>query len=323
MNHLFFRTLVTLLLLALSAIPALGSVAGAHSLQIPPGARANGLGEAYVSLADDASAAWWNPAGLGFMRGKSLGFMHSQLVPDLASDIYYEFAGWVQHVDGWGTLAFNLIYLSYGKSVITTDSPDPQGEFTSYEFAPTLAYGVQLDAHTALGLALKYVRVDLAPVYAVPDFNREGAGSSVALDFGLLRHLGKATLGAALTNIGPNIAFIDEEQSDPLPRHAKLGASYWFYRGDYGHGMATLDFNKMLVKGGPTTLNGGMEFQYLDLLALRSGYVWDPDGDITDFTFGGGFRVKVSGRDFYIDYASIPQASDLDRVHRFSLEIVF
>ena len=34
-------------------------------LRIAPGARAAALGEAYVAIADDATATHWNPAGLG------------------------------------------------------------------------------------------------------------------------------------------------------------------------------------------------------------------------------------------------------------------
>ncbi len=317
--------LLTILCLLVAAAPAAASVAGAHSLQIPPGARANSLGQAFVALADDATASWWNPAGLGFMQGRTLGLMHSQLVPDLANDIYYEYAGWVHQLESWGTYSISLIYLSYGESVRTTDSPEAQGTFSSYEFAPAIAYGIRLDRSTAIGLSLKYVRVDLAPVSAVPDFDRDGAGSSVAVDLGFLRRFGdRLSLGAALTNFGPNISFINEEQSDPLPRHIKLGAAYLAYQNpNYGHIMVIGDFSKMLVSGGPTTGHGGAEFQYQEIMAFRMGYVHDPDGDITDMTFGGGFHVNLRGQDFYLDYASVPQASDLDRVHRFSFEMLF
>ena len=34
-------------------------------LRIAPGARAAGMGEAYVAISDDATATHWNPAGLG------------------------------------------------------------------------------------------------------------------------------------------------------------------------------------------------------------------------------------------------------------------
>ena len=34
-------------------------------LRIAPGSRPAGMGEAYVAIADDATATHWNPAGLG------------------------------------------------------------------------------------------------------------------------------------------------------------------------------------------------------------------------------------------------------------------
>ena len=316
--------LLALLTILAFALPAAASVAGAHSLQIPPGARFNGLGQAGVALADDATAPWWNPAGLGFMKGRTFGLMHSQLVPDLADDIYFEYASWVHQIPDWGTYALSLVYLSYGESVKTTDSPEAQGTFSSYEVSPALSYGVRLDQNTALGITLKYVRVDLAPVDAVPDFDRDGAGSSVAVDLGFLRRFGsRSSLGIVLTNFGPNISFINDEQSDPLPRHLKTGVSYLAYGTEYGHVLLTADYNKMLVSGGPTVYNGGAEFQYMEIMALRLGWMNDKDGDITAPTFGGGFHVGLGSREFYLDYASVPQASDLDRVNRFSLELLF
>jgi hypothetical protein len=315
-------TLLTLLFLSAPTGSALASLAGAASLQIPPSARFNGLGQSGVALADDATAAWWNPAGLGFMTGRTLGLMHSQLVPDLANDIYYEYAGWVQQVEGWGTYSINLIYLSYGESVQTISSPDPEGTFTSYEFSPGISYGVRLDESTAIGLGLKYVRVDLAPASVTPE-GGNGAGGSVAVDLGVLRRFGAYSAGLALTNFGPNISFIDAEQSDPLPRFFRAGAAGLVYQGEYGHVLLSADFNKLLVTGGQTTLNGGVELQYTDIMALRTGYIHDPDGDIKAPTFGGGFHVKLGGKDFFLDYGNIPQAKDLARVHRFSFEMLF
>lgn len=327
MNRTLVRcaaSLLTLLFLALPAGSALASLAGAACLQIPPSARFNGLGQSGVALADDATASWWNPAGLGFMSGRTLGLMHSQLVPDLADDIYYEYAGWVHQLEGWGTYSINFIYLSYGESVKTTSSPDPEGTFTSYEFSPGLSYGVRLDENTAVGLGLKYVRVDLAPASSVPDPGAgEGAGGSVAVDLGVLRRFGAYSAGLALTNFGPNISFIDAEQSDPLPRFFRVGAAGLVYKGDYGHVLLSADLNKLLVSGGQTTVNGGTELQYTDIMALRIGYISDPDGDITDFTYGGGFHTKLGGKDFFLDYGNIPQAEELDRVHRFSFEMLF
>ena len=48
------------------------SEAGAIFLLLSPGARAGGMGEANVAVADDAYASYWNPAGLGFLEGSEL-----------------------------------------------------------------------------------------------------------------------------------------------------------------------------------------------------------------------------------------------------------
>ena len=44
-----------------------GTSAGAF-LRLAPGARGAAMGEAMSGVADDAYAAWYNPAGLGFLE---------------------------------------------------------------------------------------------------------------------------------------------------------------------------------------------------------------------------------------------------------------
>jgi hypothetical protein len=60
--------LVTTLMLGLAmAGEAVADISNAAVLflRIAPGSRAAGMGEAYVAIADDATATHWNPAGLG------------------------------------------------------------------------------------------------------------------------------------------------------------------------------------------------------------------------------------------------------------------
>ena len=60
-------------LLFVAANPAHAvSEAAVLSLMISPGARAAGMGEAFVAMADDATATFWNPAGLAFQHNKEL-----------------------------------------------------------------------------------------------------------------------------------------------------------------------------------------------------------------------------------------------------------
>ena len=65
--HSFVRAALCVLLLSASLsapVFAIGQSA-VITLVFPPGARATGLGEAFVGLADDANATFFNPAGLG------------------------------------------------------------------------------------------------------------------------------------------------------------------------------------------------------------------------------------------------------------------
>ena len=106
---ILFMAFLTVLL-SNSSVFAQGE-AGGHCLIIPPSARANGMGQTYVAIADDATGIWWNPAGLAFV-GKAIDLMHSQLVPELASDVFYEYFGGVGRITNFSTVGFlSLIHI--------------------------------------------------------------------------------------------------------------------------------------------------------------------------------------------------------------------
>ena len=304
------------------------SIGGAQSLYIQPGARPAGMGDSFVAVADDASAVSWNPAGLAFVEGRyNVTLMHTQLVPDW-EDVYYEYVAYAQRVEGLGTIGASVVYLTYGKQVATDpDSPDPIGEFSSYEVIPSIAYGTLIGENLAVGLNLKFVYVDLAPAEFTQD-QQKGAGSTFAADVGALYRMweGKLRLGGTIQHVGPRIAYIDEEQSDPLPRNLKVGASYMLLDDEMNELMVAGEYNKSLVIvediADPTigaVLNVGAEYRYYDLLALRLGYVYDDDGDVKDFAFGMGLNY----RNWAFDVANVPQAEGLTRPFRFSLTATF
>jgi len=151
--------------------------AAAISLSIPPTGRANGMGEAYVALADDATATWWNPGGLGFLDKKQVSMTYGKLVPDLADDVFYTYPTYSTPVKDWGTFGFGLVYLSYGSSEGTDISGASTGSFSSYEMAPTISYGTKFGDRLGVGANFKYVLVQLSP-----DVNGtgEGKGSTFA-----------------------------------------------------------------------------------------------------------------------------------------------
>ena len=64
-RRLFTVLIASSVVLALASSGYAVSEAGVLFLRIAPGARAAGMGEAFVATADDATATHWNPAGLG------------------------------------------------------------------------------------------------------------------------------------------------------------------------------------------------------------------------------------------------------------------
>jgi len=294
--------------------------AGAQSLLIAPGARSDGMGRAYVAVANDANAVWWNPGALAFTTGHDISSMYTKLVPDLADDVFFSYTAYAQHVEGWGGIGFSLGYLSYGKSVATDVDGNELGTFTSYELAPTLAYGTELMKDMGFGVALKLVRVDLAPADKTQD-RAAGRGTTFAADIGGLYKLPKikSSVGLAIQNLGPNIAYIDQDQSDPLGRNVKLGVGVTPLETEVYRVLLAADVNKSLLPNGAWIENGGGEFEFNHLLALRAGYVYDPRGTVKDLTYGLGLNY----RGIRIDYASVPQSEFLDRVNRFSASYHF
>ena len=300
---------------------------GVPSLIIPPGARANGLGEAYVAVAEDATAAWWNVGALAFIPNNNLAFMHSQLVPDLATDVYYEFLGYSHELKGIGVFGLSIVYLTYGTSLAIDDQNVPLGEFTSWEGSFTGSFATNLGKNLGVGLSMKFIRVDYAPDFVTLE-KENGAGSSFAVDTGILWKLPSKRLnfGFSLVNMGPNIAFIDREQSDPLPFTARGGLGWTAVSDEVSNLLLSFDIEQSLVwliDGGnrrSEIWHAGTEYRYVNLISGRAGYIYDQDGDFSAPTWGLGFIYKDK---LSLDYANVPQASELNRVHRWSVYFSF
>src|SRR5690242_3299611 len=82
---------------------------GADFLKIGLGARAMGMGEAYVAQADDVSSLYWNPAGLALMQERQASFMYDQMYKDLK----FQNANLGIPLEN-GAIGGSLSYLSYG-----------------------------------------------------------------------------------------------------------------------------------------------------------------------------------------------------------------
>jgi len=146
----------------------------ANFLEIGYGPAAIAMGDAYVSVAGDLTAAYWNPAGLAFMEQSEAIFVTQPWILDVNTS----YAAIGIPIENIGTLALSLIHMGYGDMEVTTLSrQEGTGElFDANEFAAALSYGRAITDWFAFGAGIKYVSSQIWEV----------TGSAIAFDLGVL-----------------------------------------------------------------------------------------------------------------------------------------
>ena len=90
MRHSVVKPALILALVLLVVSPRVARAAtgetGFAFLKLGVGARAMGLGSAYVALADDPTALHWNPAGLAAIPGTQVTVMHNEWIQDFRQE---------------------------------------------------------------------------------------------------------------------------------------------------------------------------------------------------------------------------------------------
>ena len=245
---------------------------------------------------------------------KQLTLMHVKWLPELTDDVYYEFISYVSSSRDWGTFGGNITFISYGEFMRTGEMGDTLGSFDSFDIAFTGSYGTAISPRLKVGLSAKLLYSKLSDLGTGLEKGR-GTSTGFALDFGLLYQMSKRlTWGAALTNIGPRMAYIDAAQADDLPRNLSLGLAYKLLQTDYYHLLVTAEANKIIVglddglrkEMEQLVLNTGAEFFYSGIIALRAGYVHDEEGDVKMMTLGVGLALFDT---FKFDFSYIPSNS--------------
>jgi hypothetical protein len=190
--------IVSSLLIAAQAFPqGTGGVSkrgttAAPFLSVPQGARALAMGGAFVAVANDPSAMYWNPAGLSDLPGVQFMFDHTYWIADLQ----YEYVGATVNMGTAGTVGLNVTASNYGEMKVTTvDQQEGTGEvFNVTDLAIGLSYGLRLTEEFSIGFNPKFIYQTIWKMNA----------SAVALDIGIryVTPFKGITLGMAVSNFG-------------------------------------------------------------------------------------------------------------------------
>lgn len=313
-----------ILLLFVASFAGAAQRPGAVFLLIWPGARATAMAGAFSSIADDATACYYNQAGLAFLDRQSITIQHAPWLSGLHQGMYYEYAGWAKPIKN-GTFGLNLIYLTTGPTDVIDPDGNYIGTYTTFDIAAGLNYGFKLTQKLGVGAGWKFIYSYLVAPWVfgrLPylGIKSGGIGISYAFDAGLLyKPLQFGSLAVVLQNLGPNIGYTESGASDPLPYTLRLGLNIQPISSRVIKIHITGEITKVLVGMFANQKNtffenlkyemqeawkgAGLEINYYDFVQLRGGYFYDYEGKRIGFTFGGGIKAGGFSLDVGVDEA--------------------
>ena len=140
---------------------------GADFLAGGVGARALGMGGAYVGLADDVTAGYWNPAGLHQLQYPEIAYMH---VERFAGAVSFDYGSAALPVSEQSTVSLSFFRSGVNDIVNTLEAWDPSlgqpkpnyesyiTRFSAADYAFFLGYARHLSGDLTLGLTGKIIR---------------------------------------------------------------------------------------------------------------------------------------------------------------------
>ncbi len=273
--------------------------------EVGASARAFSLGRAYVAMADDPSAVFWNPAGLEYVPRTSLSLFHSPLVADAA----YDFLGFVYPTLQYGTVGLGFSRVGVGDIIVTdifnVQQDDNLATFDMSEIY--ISYAKKIPFNLTTGITFKVHRQSFAATNSVT--------SAFGLDAGLMYRpnsdsplLNGLSIGVHFLNaVRPQLKLGANE--DTLANRISVGVMKSIPIGPSGKMNILFDYVQGQYEGG--SIHAGTEYQFNNVGTIRVGY--DKDAP----AFGAGLRYSFVDIDY--SFSNLSYESEFSPSHRFSV----
>lgn len=281
---------------------------GGQFLKMGVGARAAGMGASFVSVADDASAVYWNPAGVARITRNMISVNHCAW----AADVQFSQAAYVfdpKYMPGMVAINARSVYMPE-QLVRTAFQPEGDGtKFDNGDVAFGVTYARSLTDKFSAGISFNYITSTLA----------DYSSSAYVFDFGTLYDTGFQSLkiGMAIQNIGTEMEYINNTVK--MPTVFRVGMSMNVYQSEDYMVLTTAEFSH--PPDNNERANMGCEVGYRDFLMLRAGtgFGYDTEG----IGLGVGFKVPTSlNSEATVDYA-FTDMGYLGGIHRMSVDFRF
>jgi len=274
-------------------------------LDINVGAAGAGMGNAYIGMAKDAAAIFWNPAGLSNMRyeEKDWNFFFSQNVWFM--DVLLSHASLAKNIKKLGVFAGSISYF-HGGSIDTVEEANGYPIFNSdrtfspYSFILSGAYSGILDQDIDYGIVFKYILENLDGDIA----------HAFAFDVGI-RYFFTPLPGLAFNIVAKNFAGMMNDFI--VPRELTFAVLYTTIIEGY---TITADIDVCGKIANNPLVKYGLEIKFPFIVTLRAGYQMDNttiQEGFKDFTFGVG--LNLYGK--HVDFAYEPYG-ELGTAYKFS-----
>jgi len=287
----------------------------ASFLEIGAGARSLAMGGSYVSVADDVSSLYWNPAGIVYLERPSTHVYHS---PWLVETNFYH-GGAVVPMGHMGTMGVTYTTVTMDEMAVrTVKRPDGTGEkFDVTNIAMGLAYAKRLTERFTFGFQTKFVQekiwqmsakgfaVDIGSLFTTSGGLRIGMSVS---NFG--GKLGMEGINTAVTHDVDETIYGNNDRINanldvakwPLPLLFRFGVSKDYSLTSQMKMTLSADGNHPNNNG--EFVNAGVEYNYGDMLFLRMGksHIFLEDAE-QGFSYGFGINYQIPrGPKIRMDY---------------------
>ena len=302
------------------------------------GARALGMGGAFVAISNDVTGGYWNPAALAQLNYPQISAMHAQR---FANIVNYNYGALAIPFGKKSSLALSLIrlgvddipntndaLLDYGEDGVPNTGDTGEGNgiidaneridpnkviyFNSADYAVYLSYGKKRNEKFFYGANVKMIK--------------KGVGENSAWGMGfdlsaLWKPYSRLNVGVNLQDITTTLLVWDTGRQEAITPTSKIGVAYlWQSPKIAGYIIPSFDVDvrfenrqyasQMNISAVSFDTHAGLEYQFKQILALRLGM------DVGRFTAGIGVKLPR----LHVDYAFLSH-DDLGDTHRISLRL--
>ena len=321
--------LIIIFLTVIASMPAHAVIkklaqTGLQFLKVDVGARPAAMGGAFLMVGDDASAMFYNPAGISRMAyGSDVFVSRTQWI----ADITYNALAVAKDFGNLGTFGVSVLASDYGDNIIGTRIAETEkgfvetGELDVGAYAVGLSYAKALTNKFSIGGQIKFAAQHLGESMLSESETVDNKVSGVAYDFGTIFYPGFESFrfGMSIRNFSPEFKYAQEAFQLPLTFYIGFAMDVLDLMGEHENSLL-IAIDAIHPRDYTERIHVGGEYLLMNMIALRAGYKFNYDEE--SLTAGVGFQTDISGLAIKVGYA-YSDFGAFDPVNRLSFGISF